>query len=230
MAGLGRLDRAGRRRDIHPRGLWRHTVLTQRRWTCGTGAGAARVHRERGHGGPGDSHHARAGGRHHRRQGVSRDRAAWRGADPRPCSHIRVGTFQFFAARGDLEALRPLADHAIARHDPGAAAAAKPYRTFLEGVVARQASLVAQWLLVGFIHGVMNTDNTTIAGETIDYGPCAFMDAYDPATVFSSIDHRGRYATPISRISRPGTSRGWRKRSCRCWPTTASTPWPLPTR
>jgi uncharacterized protein YdiU (UPF0061 family) len=110
------------------------------------------------------------------------------------CSHIRVGTFQFFAARDDLEALRLLADHAIARHDPGAAAAAEPYRTFLEGVVARQASLVAQWLLVGFIHGVMNTDNTTVAGETIDYGPCAFMDAYDPATVFSSIDHRGRYA------------------------------------
>ena len=109
-------------------------------------------------------------------------------------SHIRVGTFQFFAARGDLEALRLLADHAIARHDPGAAAAAEPYRAFLEGVVARQASLVAQWLLVGFIHGVMNTDNTAIAGETIDYGPCAFMDTYDPATVFSSIDHRGRYA------------------------------------
>ena len=109
-------------------------------------------------------------------------------------SHIRVGTFQFFAARGDLEALRLLADHAIARHDPGAAAAAEPYRSFLEGVVARQASLVAQWLLVGFIHGVMNTDNTTVAGETIDYGPCAFMDTYDPATVFSSIDHGGRYA------------------------------------
>jgi uncharacterized protein YdiU (UPF0061 family) len=109
-------------------------------------------------------------------------------------SHIRVGTFQFFAARGDLEALRLLADHAIARHDPGAAAAVEPYRVFLEGVVARQASLVAQWLRVGFIHGVMNTDNTTVAGETIDYGPCAFMDTYDPATVFSSIDQRGRYA------------------------------------
>jgi uncharacterized protein YdiU (UPF0061 family) len=109
-------------------------------------------------------------------------------------SHIRVGTFQFFAARGDLDALRLLADHAIARHDPGAAAAAQPYRAFLEGVIARQASLVAQWLLVGFIHGVMNTDNTSVAGETIDYGPCAFMDTYDPATVFSSIDHGGRYA------------------------------------
>jgi serine/tyrosine/threonine adenylyltransferase len=109
-------------------------------------------------------------------------------------SHLRVGTFQFFAARGDLEALRLLADHAIARHDPGAATGAEPYRAFLEGVVARQASLVAQWLLVGFIHGVMNTDNTAVSGETIDYGPCAFMDAYDPATVFSSIDHCGRYA------------------------------------
>ncbi len=110
-------------------------------------------------------------------------------------SHIRVGTFQFFAARGDREALRLLADHAIARHDPGAAAVAEPYRAFLGGVVARQASLVAQWLLVGFIHGVMNTDNTAISGETIDYGPCAFMDTYDPATVFSSIDHHGRYAS-----------------------------------
>ena len=109
-------------------------------------------------------------------------------------SHIRVGTFQFFAARDDREALRLLADHAIARHDPGAAAAAEPCRALLEGVVARQASLVAQWLLVGFIHGVMNTDNTAVSGETIDYGPCAFMDTYDPATVFSSIDHRGRYA------------------------------------
>jgi uncharacterized protein YdiU (UPF0061 family) len=109
-------------------------------------------------------------------------------------SHIRVGTFQFFAARGDREALRLLADHAIARHEPGAGAAAEPYRAFLEGVVARQASLVARWLLVGFIHGVMNTDNTAVSGETIDYGPCAFMDTYDPATVFSSIDHRGRYA------------------------------------
>ncbi|WP_043341377.1 protein adenylyltransferase SelO [Belnapia moabensis] len=109
-------------------------------------------------------------------------------------SHIRIGTFQFFAARGDAEAVRLLADHAIARHYPEAAAAASPYRAFLEGVIARQARLVAQWMLVGFIHGVMNTDNTTISGETIDYGPCAFMDHYDPSTVFSSIDHAGRYA------------------------------------
>ena len=109
-------------------------------------------------------------------------------------SHIRIGSFQFFAARGDTIAVRRLADHAIARHYPNAAGSPEPYRAFLEGVVGRQAELVAQWLLVGFIHGVMNTDNMSIAGETIDYGPCAFMDAYDSATVFSSIDQFGRYA------------------------------------
>jgi uncharacterized protein YdiU (UPF0061 family) len=109
-------------------------------------------------------------------------------------SHLRVGTFQYFAARGDAEALRLLADHAIDRHYPEAATAEQPYRALLEGVVARQADLIARWLLVGFIHGVMNTDNTSISGETIDYGPCAFMDTYDPATVFSAIDRIGRYA------------------------------------
>jgi uncharacterized protein YdiU (UPF0061 family) len=109
-------------------------------------------------------------------------------------SHIRVGTFQYFAARGDTEGVRRLADHAIARHYPQAAKADRPYHALLEGVIARQADLVARWLLVGFIHGVMNTDNTSISGETIDYGPCAFMDHYDPATVFSSIDELGRYA------------------------------------
>ena len=109
-------------------------------------------------------------------------------------SHIRVGTFQYFAARRDVEALRILADHAIARHYPEAAAAASPARALLEGVVARQAALVGRWMLIGFIHGVMNTDNTSISGETIDYGPCAFMDAYDASTVFSSIDEGGRYA------------------------------------
>jgi len=109
-------------------------------------------------------------------------------------SHIRVGSFQFFAARGDTEGLRLLADHAIARHDPAAAEAPHPHRALYEGVLERQAALVARWMLLGFIHGVMNTDNTTISGETIDYGPCAFMDAYDPETVFSSIDHGGRYA------------------------------------
>ena len=109
-------------------------------------------------------------------------------------SHVRVGSFQFFAARRDTEGLRALADHVIARHYPEAGGAARPYRALLDGVIARQADLVARWLLVGFIHGVMNTDNMSIAGETIDYGPCAFMDVYDPATVFSSIDQRGRYA------------------------------------
>ena len=109
-------------------------------------------------------------------------------------SHVRVGTFQFFAARGDTDGVRRLADHVIARHYPDAAKAERPYHALLEGVIARQAQLVARWLLVGFIHGVMNTDNTSISGETIDYGPCAFMDHYDPAAVFSSIDEQGRYA------------------------------------
>jgi uncharacterized protein YdiU (UPF0061 family) len=109
-------------------------------------------------------------------------------------SHIRVGTFQYFAARGDTEGVRRLADHVIARHYPEAAEAARPYHALLERVIARQAELVARWLLVGFIHGVMNTDNTSISGETIDYGPCAFMDYYEPGKVFSSIDEQGRYA------------------------------------
>jgi uncharacterized protein YdiU (UPF0061 family) len=109
-------------------------------------------------------------------------------------SHIRVGTFQYFAARGDTEGVRLLADHAAARHYPEAADAENRYRAFLDAVVAAQAELIARWLLIGFIHGVMNTDNCAISGETIDYGPCAFMDEYDPATVFSSIDHGGRYA------------------------------------
>jgi serine/tyrosine/threonine adenylyltransferase len=109
-------------------------------------------------------------------------------------SHIRVGTFQFFAARGDSEGVRRLADHVIARHYPDLASAERPYHALLEAVIARQADLVARWLLIGFIHGVMNTDNTSISGETIDYGPCAFMDHYDPAAVFSSIDEMGRYA------------------------------------
>lgn len=109
-------------------------------------------------------------------------------------SHVRVGTFQYFAARQDTDALRSLADFAIARHYPEAATAERPYRALLDGVIGRQAELVAQWMLLGFIHGVMNTDNTSISGETIDYGPCAFMEAYDPATVFSAIDQQGRYA------------------------------------
>ncbi|WP_102224468.1 protein adenylyltransferase SelO [Acidimangrovimonas sediminis] len=105
-------------------------------------------------------------------------------------SHIRVGTFQYFAAREDTEALRLLADHAIARHYPGAEGA----MGLLDRAVAAQAALIAQWMSLGFIHGVMNTDNSHVGGETIDYGPCAFMDGYHPDTVFSSIDQQGRYA------------------------------------
>ena len=109
-------------------------------------------------------------------------------------SHLRVGTFQYFAARDDNEATRTLADYAIARHYPDLAHAQRPYRALLDGVIARHARLVAQWMHLGFIHGVMNTDNTSISGETLDYGPCAFMEAYHPARVFSSIDQQGRYA------------------------------------
>jgi len=109
-------------------------------------------------------------------------------------SHLRVGSFQYAAATADLDLLRRLADHAIARHHPEAADAGAPYLALFEAVARVQASLVARWMLIGFIHGVMNTDNMTISGETIDYGPCAFMEAYDPDTVFSSIDHWGRYA------------------------------------
>ncbi|OWL94899.1 hypothetical protein B7435_31300 [Mycolicibacterium peregrinum] len=113
-------------------------------------------------------------------------------------SHLRVGSFQYASAQaqtmGDIALLRRLADHAIARHHPGAADAENPYLALYEGVVAAQAELLAHWMLVGFVHGVMNTDNMTISGETIDYGPCAFMEIFDPATVFSSIDHGGRYA------------------------------------
>jgi serine/tyrosine/threonine adenylyltransferase len=109
-------------------------------------------------------------------------------------SHLRVGTFQYAAASGDPALVRKLTDYAIARHYPEAAEAENPYLEFYRRVVDAQASLVARWMLVGFVHGVMNTDNMTISGETIDYGPCAFMDTFDPATVFSSIDHAGRYA------------------------------------
>jgi uncharacterized protein YdiU (UPF0061 family) len=109
-------------------------------------------------------------------------------------SHVRVGTFQYFAARGDTEAVRSLADYVLARNYPELLETEQPYPELLEGIVRRQAELVAQWLLVGFIHGVMNTDNMSVAGETIDYGPCAFMDAYHPDTVFSSIDSFSRYA------------------------------------
>ncbi|MFP5488500.1 MAG: protein adenylyltransferase SelO, partial [Acidimicrobiia bacterium] len=109
-------------------------------------------------------------------------------------SHLRVGTFQFFAARGLTHFVEPLLRYSIERHDPGAADDPNLALAFLRGVVERQASLVARWMHVGFVHGVMNTDNTTISGETIDYGPCAFLEHHDPAAVFSSIDTGGRYA------------------------------------
>ncbi len=109
-------------------------------------------------------------------------------------SHIRVGTFQFFAAQGDEQAIQTLADHVIDRHYPEARQAESPYLAMLAMVAERQAKLIARWLSIGFIHGVMNTDNMAISGETIDFGPCAFLDEYDPRKVFSSIDQRGRYA------------------------------------
>jgi len=109
-------------------------------------------------------------------------------------SHIRVGTFEYFAALGDTDSLRLLADHTLRRHFPDRVESEHPVLGMLEGVIERQASLIAHWMRVGFVHGVMNTDNMALSGETIDYGPCAFIDAYDPAAVFSSIDHHGRYA------------------------------------
>src|SRR5687767_15110200 len=109
-------------------------------------------------------------------------------------SHLRVGTFEWAAARGDHAALRALLDYTVRRHFPELAAAENPARALLETVIERQANLLSRWMLIGFVHGVMNTDNMAISGETIDYGPCAFMDAYHPATAFSSIDAHGRYA------------------------------------
>lgn len=109
-------------------------------------------------------------------------------------SHLRVGTFQYAATHRPVEELRQLADYALLRHDPDVAADADRYLLLLKRVAERQAALIAKWMLIGFIHGVMNTDNMAVSGETIDYGPCAFMDRYDPATVFSSIDTYGRYA------------------------------------
>jgi uncharacterized protein YdiU (UPF0061 family) len=130
------------------------------------------------------------------------ERIMRRGPEPEPgavltrvaSSHLRVGTFEFFAARGEEERLAQLLDYALRRHDPDRADSEEPAMELLRAVRDRQASLVAQWMSVGFVHGVMNTDNTTISGETLDYGPCAFMDAYDPGAVFSSIDRQGRYA------------------------------------
>ncbi len=109
-------------------------------------------------------------------------------------SHIRIGTFQFFSAQGDIESVKALADYVIDRHYPRAGDSSEPYSELLNRVIAAQARLIAQWMAIGFIHGVMNTDNMLVCGETVDYGPCAFMDAYNPQKVFSSIDTHGRYA------------------------------------
>lgn len=133
---------------------------------------------------------------------VTTGERVWREQGPMPgavltrvaASHLRVGTFEYFAARRDREALQRLADYTIARHHPQAAGAENPALALLGAVVDAQARLVAQWMALGFVHGVMNTDNCSLAGETIDYGPCAFMEAYHPGTVFSSIDRFGRYA------------------------------------
>ncbi|MDN4016163.1 protein adenylyltransferase SelO [Zwartia panacis] len=125
-------------------------------------------------------------------------------------SHLRVGTFEFFAAREEEVMLRRLLDYAVARHDPALAKLSDKPIPMLEAVCERQAQLIARWMGVGFIHGVMNTDNMSISGETIDYGPCAFMEGFDPATVFSSIDRQGRYAYG----QQPAMAR-WRQRMAR---------------
>ena len=130
-------------------------------------------------------------------------------------SHIRIGTFEFFAARGDVDGVRALADYVIDRHYPALRDDADRHLALLECVTERQCSLVARWMQVGFIHGVMNTDNMTVSGETIDFGPCAFMDEYDPATVFSSIDRRGRYAYGNQPRSCSGTWHGSPRPCCR---------------
>ena len=109
-------------------------------------------------------------------------------------SHIRIGTFEYFASLKQLKNLKTLSDYTIDRHYPEVKSSKNRYLSLLNAVSNKQAELIAHWMSIGFIHGVMNTDNTSIAGETIDYGPCAFMDSYDPSTVFSSIDHHGRYS------------------------------------
>ena len=132
-------------------------------------------------------------------------------------SHIRVGTFQYFAARDDVGAVRLLADYTIARHVPEARERDARYDALLRSVVARQADLVAQWLLIGFVHGVMNTDNTTVSGETIDYGPCAFLDAYDRRQYSARSTTLAPTPTGTSRLLPIGTSPALPKPCCPCW-------------
>src|SRR5271168_2650727 len=129
-------------------------------------------------------------------------------------SLVRVGTFQYFAARGDIDGVRQLADYVIERHYPHAKTDEQPYLALLRAVSNAQASLIANWMQVGFIHGVMNTDNMAVSGETIDFGPCAFMDSYDPAAVFSSIDRHGAMPTAINPTPRSGISRDSRRLCC----------------
>ena len=193
---LGELaDADGRLRDLHLKGSGRTPFARGGDGLAAVGPDAARVRRQRGDARP-------------RHPDDPRPSPSWRPGRPVhretllpgavlarvASSHLRVGSFQYARATGDADLLRRLADHAIARHHPAAADAEHPYLALFEAVVAAQASLVARWMLVGFVHGVMNTDNMTISGETIDYGPCAFLDAFDPATVYSSIDTGGRYA------------------------------------
>ena len=141
-------------------------------------------------------------------------------------SHVRVGTFEYLRCRGDTAALRMLADHVIARHYPACAEADNPFRALLDAVVARQSALIARWLLVGFVHGVMNTDNTSIAGETIDYGPCAFIDAYRPDAVFSSIDRdRALRVRPATRRRAVEPDAAGRTACCRCSVKTRTRRW-----
>jgi serine/tyrosine/threonine adenylyltransferase len=137
-------------------------------------------------------------------------------------SHIRIGTFQYFAARGDIEAVERLSSYAIDRHFPEARASDRPRLALLEIVVERQALLVARWMHVGFIHGVMNTDNAALSGETIDFGPCAFIDSYDPAATFSAIDELGRYAYGNQPSIGNGILPGSPRPCFRCWIPTLS--------
>lgn len=189
-----RVDRGGNRWDIQLKGSGR-TVFSR------GGDGLAAV-------GPVVREHLVSHGMHHLRIPTTRVLATARTGQPIrrerllpgavlarvARSHLRVGTFQFFAVRQDVDQLRKLVRYAVARHDPDRLSEDNLARVLLEGVADRQADLIAAWLNVGFVHGVMNTDNVTISGETLDYGPCAFLDAYDPMALFSSIDHGGRYA------------------------------------
>ena len=188
------IDQQGVRRDVQLKGSGRTPFSRGGEWARCAGTGAAGICRKRSDGcvGHPDDAFAGSGGTG---ETVARETPLPGAVLTRVAtSHVRIGTFQYFAGRGDLEGLRLLADYVISRHYPEAAHADRPYCSLLELVTVRQAELIARWLLVGFIHGVMNTDNMSIAGETIDYGPCAFMDEYHPAKVFSSIDQRGRYA------------------------------------